>query len=63
MKHQKFFQAFELLEIKPTINPDAIQKACKVAAAKYHPDRFQTTSDKQRANEIFIAVTKIVISC
>ena len=66
MNQQKFFQAFELLEIKPTINPDAIQKAYKVAAAKYHPDRFQTTSDKQRANEIFIAVTKnrdFLLSC
>ena len=30
----------------------------RIAAAKYHPDRFRSSIEKQKAHEIFVTITK-----
>lgn len=50
--------AFQLLGIKPTIDRGAIKTAYRKAAMRWHPDRFQSKTEKDRAHHEFVARAK-----
>jgi len=53
----KLFQAFETLEILPTLDSDTINEAYRLLAQAYHPDKFSTVADKDIAHERFILIS------
>lgn len=56
-RFQKLYQAYKILEVVPTLDPDTIKDAFRLLAQIYHPDKFTTEEDKNTAHKQFVKIS------